>query len=99
MACRVVADAISYKAPTPEDQSTQGVFAMISQGARSAQAGPDATYPCAHGKLVPQFQEQKVPLWPLGLGLQLVAAAAILALGYRALRTPAGKLPKGTRVA
>ena len=46
-----------------------------------------------------EYLDQKTPLWPLGLGLQLLVAAGIVALGWRALRTPAGKLPKGTRVA
>lgn len=95
----VVADAIPYEVPTADYQSAEGVFAMISQGSRAAQAGPDTTHPCAHGKLSPDYMEQETPLWPLGLGLQLIVAAAVLAWGWRALRTPAGKLPKGTRVA
>jgi len=95
----VVADAIPYASKTQENMYGQGAFAMISQGARYAQAGPEVTQQCANGKVAPSFVEQKTPLWPLGLGLQLLVAAGVLALGWRALRTPAGKLPKGTRIA
>lgn len=95
----VIADSIPYQLPVPENTGAPGVFGVISQGARYAQAGPAATYPCANGKLTPDFMDQKTPLWPLGLGLQLLVAAGVVALGWRALRTPARKLPKGTRVA
>ncbi|AIY01997.1 hypothetical protein ART_2398 [Arthrobacter sp. PAMC 25486] len=97
----VVADAIPYpeRSATSTQYYSTGLFESISQGARYAQAGPEATYMCANGKVVTGYLEQKLPLWPLGLGLQLLVAAGILALGWRALRTPAGKLPKGTRVA
>jgi ABC-type transport system involved in multi-copper enzyme maturation permease subunit len=39
------------------------------------------------------------PVWPYGLGLQLVLAAGALLLIERRLRTPAGALPTGQRVA
>lgn len=39
------------------------------------------------------------PLWPTGLGFQLVLAAAALVLTERRLRTPSGALPTGQRVA
>ncbi len=97
----VVADAIPYPSHVAADQSfySTGMFESISQGARYAQAGPGQTYQCANGKIAPSYVQQTVPLWPLGLGLQLLVAAGILALGWRALRTPAGRLPKGTRIA
>jgi hypothetical protein len=40
-----------------------------------------------------------VPSWFVGLGLHLLLAAAILAGAWRALLTPARKLPRGSRVA
>lgn len=97
----VVADAIPYPKHNGQNQSFygDGLFESISQAARYAQAGPDGTFQCAGGKVTPSYLGQKVPLWPLGLGLQLVITAGVLTLGWRALRTPAGKLPKGTRVA
>ena len=97
----VVADAIPYPDRNTPAQAnyTSGMFEMISQSARYVQAGPEATYQCANGKVAPQYLSKQAPLWPLGLGLQLLVTAGVLALGWRALRTPAGKLPKGTRVA
>lgn len=98
----VVADAIPYPGPSATNQQrfySTGLFETISQGARYAQAGPDATYQCAHGKVTASYVQQNVPLWPLGMGLQMLVTAGILALGWRALRTPAGKLAKGTRIA
>jgi ABC-type transport system involved in multi-copper enzyme maturation permease subunit len=97
----VVADAIPYPDRTAQTQmySSTGMFESISQGARYVQAGPDATYQCANGKVASPYLDKQAPLWPLGLVLQLLVAAGILGLGWRALRTPAGKLPKGTRVA
>lgn len=97
----VVADAIPY--PNTNDSmqqgSSSGMFEMISQGARYVQAGPESTYQCANGKVAAPYLTKQAPLWPLGLGLQLLVTAGVLALGWRSLRTPAGKLPKGTRVA
>jgi len=40
-----------------------------------------------------------MPVWWIGLGLQVLVAAALLWGGYRRLDTPAAKLPKGARVA
>ena len=97
----VVADAIPYPAPSVQDHGvySAALFETISQGARYAQVGPAATYQCANGKVTPSYLAPQTPLWPLGLGLQLLVSAGILVLAWRALRTPAGKLPKGTRVA
>lgn len=97
----VVADAIPYPERNTQTNTSDstGFFEMISQAARYAQAGPEGTYECANGKITPSYLGQKTPLWPLGLGLQVLIAAGILTFGRRALRTPAGKLPKGTRVA
>lgn len=97
----VVADAIPYPDRSSQAQmySSTGMFESISQGARYVQAGPDATYQCANGKVTSPYLDKQTPLWPLGLVLQLLVTAGILGLGWRALRTPAGKLPKGTRVA
>lgn len=39
------------------------------------------------------------PLWPTGLGIQLLLAAGALVLTERRLRTPSGTLPVGQRVA
>lgn len=96
----VVADAVPYP-----DRSSQpgyltfGAIEGISQNARRALAGPEGTYPCANGKVQPAYMGQATPLWPLGLGLQLVLAGMLLGFGWRALRTPAHRLARGTRIA
>ena len=39
------------------------------------------------------------PSWFVGLALQVVLAAAALVWAWARTRTPAGRLPKGTRIA
>lgn len=96
----VVADAIPYpERPAVNYYYSGGMIENISQGARSALAGPEGTYPCANGQVQPQYLKQSTPLWPLGLALQLGLAGLLLWLGWRALRTPAGRLAQGTRIA
>ena len=96
----VVADAIPYP-----DRSRQpgyysgGTIESISQGARYAMAGPEGTYPCANGEVKPRYLAQAAPMWPLGLGLQLLLSGLLMWLGWRALRTPARRLARGTRIA
>ena len=98
----VVADAIPYPVRTSNAfgmSSPVGAIESISQGARYAMAGPDGTYPCANGEAKPRYLAQSTPLWPLGLGLQLVLAGLLMWLGWRSLRTPAHRLARGTRIA
>jgi len=96
----VVADAIPYpERPAINYYYSGGMIENISQGARSALAGPEGTYPCANGQVQPHYLKQSTPLWPLGLVLQLGLAGLLLWLGWRALRTPAGRLAQGTRIA
>lgn len=97
----VVADAIPYpvRATNTYGMSPVGAIENISQGARYAMAGPEGTYPCANGEAKPRYLAQSTPLWPLGLGLQLVLAGLLMWLGWRSLRTPAHRLARGTRIA
>jgi ABC-type transport system involved in multi-copper enzyme maturation permease subunit len=98
----VVADAIPYPVRTSNAfgmSSPVGAIENISQGARYAMAGPAGTYPCANGEAKPRYLAQSTPLWPLGLGLQLVLAGLLMWLGWRSLRTPAHRLARGTRIA
>jgi ABC-type transport system involved in multi-copper enzyme maturation permease subunit len=94
----VVADAIPYPVRT-SNSSPVGSIETISQGARYAMAGPEGTYPCANGEAKPRYLAQATPLWPLGLGLQLLLAGLLMWLGWRSLRTPAHRLARGTRIA
>jgi disulfide bond formation protein DsbB len=96
----VVADAIPYPDRTGQQGfRSVGAIESISQGARYALAGPEGTYPCANGEVKPQYLAQSTPMWPLGLGLQLLVAALLMWLGWRSLRTPAHRLARGTRIA
>ena len=96
----VVADAIPYPERTdPQGFTSVGAIENISQGARYAMAGPEGTFPCANGEAKPRYLAQETPLWPLGLGLQLVLAGLLMWLGWRSLRTPAHRLASGTRIA
>jgi ABC-type transport system involved in multi-copper enzyme maturation permease subunit len=96
----VVADAIPYRDRTNQQGfPSVGAIEGISQAARQAMAGPEGTVPCANGTVQPAYLGQKTPLWPLGLGLQLVLAGLLMWLGWRALRTPARRLARGTRIA
>ena len=96
----VVADAIPYPERTGQQGfSSVGAIENISQGARYAMAGPEGTVPCAYGEAKPRYLGQTTPLWPLGLGLQVVLAGLLMWLGWRSLRTPAHRLARGTRIA
>ncbi|WP_104180562.1 ABC transporter permease [Arthrobacter sp. B0490] len=105
----VVADAVPYKIPdvpatVPGPGGTgsfysPGVMETVSQGVRSAQAGPDLDVTCEESMLGRQPLPQGVPIWPLGLGLQLLLAGALLLMARRRLTMPARRLAQGTRIA
>ena len=96
----VVADAIPYPPRTGNPYFySAGAIESISQGARYALAGPEGTIPCANGQPQPPYLAQTTPMWPVGLGLQLLLSGLLMWLGWRSLRTPVGKLARGTRIA
>ncbi|MEE1621728.1 ABC transporter permease [Zafaria sp. J156] len=96
----VVADAVPQRERDPESWGAEGPMAAISQGVRMSQAGPAATTPCLDGvKREPTDLSGQPPIWPLGLGLQLLLAGGLMFSGRRRLATPAGKLATGTRIA
>lgn len=104
----VVADAVPQpeKPPyDPDDPSTwspDGVMTSVSTGVRFLQRPPEMNVECAHGELTDQVDVEAhdgTPVWPLGLGIQLVVAGALFAWGRHRLVAPAARLPRGTRVA
>ncbi|MGL3807517.1 ABC transporter permease [Paeniglutamicibacter sp. R2-26] len=98
----VVADAVPRPAVDPGDDSfnAMGPMGAISEGVRMSQGGQTYNTPCLNGvKSEVQAPADSVPLWPLGLGLQLLLAGGLLLAGRRKLRTPAGRLASGTRIA
>jgi ABC-type transport system involved in multi-copper enzyme maturation permease subunit len=107
----VLADA----APTTFDENgvPQDLFGNIALGVRSAQLVPELNQvydECAAalaGDLEGAYEyespqqifERTVPSWFVGLLLHLVLAVVALGAGIARTRTPAGRLPKGSRVA
>ncbi len=102
----VVADAVPYArngsgdfAHVSDDYRPPGVMEGISQQVRNFQAGPDLEVTCEESLGMPRDVGSGSPIWPLGLALQSLLAGGLIFLGYRRLRTPAGKLAQGTRIA
>lgn len=98
----VVADAAPRPAPKPRGETFEAMGPMggISEGVRMSQAGQAYSTPCINGvKEAVKPPPESAPLWPLGLGLQLLLAGGLLAAGRRKLHTPVGKLAPGTRIA
>jgi hypothetical protein len=82
------------------------LFGGLASSARSAQIAPkplvvydDCSAGSSSGPTPAQIMSRTVPSWFVGLGLHLLLAAAILLGAWRALRTPARRLPRGSRVA
>lgn len=106
----VMADAI----PTAYDDKGNAIdlFGFVKVGVRSAQVPPEQQFKpaqCVVGEVYednyrdyPTAQEtieSTVPGWFVGLALHVMLAAAALLFGWARTRTPAGKLPRGSRIA
>jgi ABC-type transport system involved in multi-copper enzyme maturation permease subunit len=88
-----------------DDGYPQDLFGQIKYGVRMAQVPPDEQRwdVCNGGfEAQPTPEEQMqgtVPSWFVGLGIQLVIAGALFAGAWSRTRTPARRLPPGTRIA
>jgi ABC-2 type transport system permease protein len=51
------------------------------------------------GRAVPERADRPGPVWPYGLGFDLLLGVGAVALTIRRLRTPVGKLPRAVRLA
>lgn len=104
----ILADAT----PTTYDQGGRGdyprdLFGQLKLTIRGAQVapGPDQVFDeCAtnQGRTYPtprETIEATAPSWFVGLGLQLALAAGLLWWAWARTRTPARRLPPGTRIA
>ena len=101
----IVADA----APTRYDSSGNAtdLFGFIKVGVRSAQQSPldrvyDYCFVESHhspGPTAKEIIESTTPGWAVGLATHLVLAGALLWGAVAATRTPATRLPRGSRVA
>jgi ABC-type transport system involved in multi-copper enzyme maturation permease subunit len=97
----VVADAApqAVVSQDPAMFAPSGPMGAISSGVRYSQAGPAYQMPCLNGVKNTDLPPAPAPLWPLGLGLQVLLAGGILVAGRNKLKTPAGRLASGTRIA
>lgn len=103
----VLADAVPFYWGEDGNGADLGPLNLMSLGLRMTQADPRDYTECVDG----QVQEGRLadspqaiadatwPMWPLGLAMQAVLTGALLWWGHRRLDTPAGRLPRGTRVA
>jgi ABC-2 type transport system permease protein len=98
----VVADA----APRPPGNSDNDPLTAIRTGVRTARLGPAKSEDwCndgitdAAGQAEDERRSKLEPTWPYGLAVDLLVGAGFLALTIRRLRTPADRLPRGTRIA
>src|SRR5699024_7715889 len=90
-----------------EDGNAVNLFTMISYGVRTAQQSPeenafrDYCHESRDFSTVDQREqyENGMASWPLGLGIHLVLAVGSLVWAGARTRTPAKRLPKGSRVA
>lgn len=101
----VLADA------TPTEFSSDGypvdMFGQIKYGVRSAQQLPEPQVwdPCDTTSVQNEYPtpkeviESSVPSWFVGLGVQIVIAGGLFAGAWTRTRTPAKRLPPGTRIA
>lgn len=98
----VLADA------TPTEFSRDGypvdLFGQIKYGLRGAQQSPleQRWDECAANggfRTPEQVIESSVPSWFVGLGVQVVIAGSLFAGAWARTRTPARRLPPGTRIA
>jgi Cu-processing system permease protein len=101
----ILADAT----PTQFDEygNPNDLFGQIKLGVRYAQQAPELEQrwdDCAPRPLEDRSEAQDVldrstPSWFIGMALQLVLAAGLMWWAWARTRTPAGRLPSGTRIA
>ncbi|WP_309127732.1 ABC transporter permease [Microbacterium sp.] len=102
----VLADAtpVEFRDGYPQD-----LFGQIKTGVRAAQHPPvpERWDPCdrgfeygpAEGRTPEDLVESSAPSWFVGLGVQVLIAGGLFAAAWARTRTPARRLPPGTRIA
>lgn len=104
----VVADGVTAGSGGPPSDwwSDDDLFTAISAGVRSLQisegaaTGYDDCSPAgATDALTDDEFDGTVPVWWIGLSLQALLAALALGGGFSRLRTPARRVPRGSRIA
>jgi ABC-2 type transport system permease protein len=97
---------VSDAAPTPSGRSYDDPLTSIRSAVRAARLGPEPIEDwCGDDvtdQMLAQRQNREADLpatWPYGLGADLLVGAGFLVITVRRLRTPTGRLPRGTRIA
>lgn len=101
----VLADAVPARFTA--DGAPADLFTGMQSGIRSLQIAPKTVQrydACSEATFQPgpspqQLLARTVPSWFVGLGLHVLLGAACLLAGLRALRTPARRLARGSRIA
>ena len=95
----VVADA-APSAPAAARYGVPDPLGVIRDGVREARNGPAEREDwCGDGTTSGVNDASGAPVWPWGLGVNLLLGAGAVWLTVRRLRIPQGTLPRGTRVA
>ncbi|WZH37410.1 MAG: ABC transporter permease [Microbacterium enclense] len=100
----ILADATP---PTYVDGYPRDLFSQISYGVRTAQKAPqtETRFDGCVAPDIPPYETAQdqvagtAPSWFIGLLVQLIIAGGLLAWGVARTRTPAKRLPPGTRIA
>ncbi|GAA1402732.1 ABC transporter permease [Oerskovia paurometabola] len=104
----IVADAAPQPTYADSDEayfSTSDPLSLIRAGVRAARTGPSPVQDWCYGNgadyesPVDAPEADDSPVWPWGLGANLLLGAGGVVLAVRRLRIPTAKLPRGTRVA
>lgn len=104
----IVADAAPEPAAAADDDvyfSTSDPLSLIRTAVRVARMGPQIEqdwcggYGPGYVSPVENPEIDDSPVWPWGLGANLLLGAGGVVLAVRRLRIPTAKLPRGTRVA
>ncbi|MFT4258214.1 ABC transporter permease [Microbacterium sp.] len=88
-----------------EDGYPVDLFGQIKWGVRSAQQSPleqrydDCDMSSSSYQTPQELIDSTVPSWFVGLGVQVVIAGSLFAGAWARTRTPAKRLPPGTRIA
>lgn len=104
----IVADAAPQPTYLDSDEayySASDPLSMIRTGVRYVRTGPAAEqdwcggWDSGNASPVAEVVPDDSPVWPWGLGANLLLGAGGVVLAVRRMRVPATKLPRGTRVA
>lgn len=95
-----------------KDGNPTNLFSTLSTGVRSVQSPPELTVhndECANAmngweftddyKSAQQIHDEAVPSWFVGVAIHVLLAAGALWWAWARTKTPAGRLPKGSRIA